>query len=90
MTHKLRESPETETLIERAENGDAVAIDTLFDKHLPNVKNLVRRRLRTQTHARFDASDVIQETHRIARLRLDDFLTRRPMPFRLWLIRTAN
>jgi RNA polymerase sigma-70 factor (ECF subfamily) len=38
---------------------------------------------------RIDPSDVVQETQLEAFCRLPDFLDRRPMPFRLWLRKTA-
>jgi RNA polymerase sigma-70 factor (ECF subfamily) len=36
-----------------------------------------------------DPSDVVQETHLEVVRRMDDFLRRRPMPFHLWLRKTA-
>jgi RNA polymerase sigma-70 factor (ECF subfamily) len=39
--------------------------------------------------ARFDASDVVQETEMEAFRRLPDYLARKPMPFRLWLRKMA-
>ena len=38
---------------------------------------------------RVDPSDIVQETHLEAYQRLADYLERRPMPFRLWLRKTA-
>jgi RNA polymerase sigma-70 factor (ECF subfamily) len=37
-----------------------------------------------------DASDVIQEAHVEVTQRIDDFLTRRPMPFHVWVCKTAH
>src|SRR5205823_3074082 len=39
--------------------------------------------------SRVDPSDIIQETQIEAVRRLDDFLARRPMPFRVWILKTA-
>lgn len=39
--------------------------------------------------ARFDVSDVIQETHVETVRRIDDYLSRKPMSFRLWIRQTA-
>jgi RNA polymerase sigma-70 factor (ECF subfamily) len=36
-----------------------------------------------------DARDVVQETYTEAYRRMDDFLERRPMPFHLWIRKTA-
>jgi RNA polymerase sigma-70 factor (ECF subfamily) len=40
--------------------------------------------------ARVDPSDVVQEAQADAFRRLQDFLDRRPMPFRLWLRKTTQ
>lgn len=84
------DSTDTKRLLDRALDGDRLAIDRLFDRHLPAVKTSIRRRVSPRARARFDASDVIQETHRTAREKFDDFLSRRPMSFRLWLIMNAQ
>ena len=84
------DSTATLRLLDAASDHDEAAIAELFDQHLPAIKHSVRRRLRPLVQARFDASDVVQETHQHARRRLDDYLRRRPMAFRLWLLRTAH
>ena len=90
MTETPTDSKVTLQLLDAAAGDDVKAIETLFERHLPSVKQSVRRRIRPQLQARFDASDVVQETHRDARRRFKDFLQRRPMPFRLWLLKTAH
>ena len=50
---------------------------------------MIEFRLDPQVAARFDASDVVQETEMEALRRLPDYLDRRPMPFRLWLRKMA-
>src|SRR5437588_425435 len=40
-------------------------------------------------HARLDASDVVQEAQLEIARRIQDYLEKQPMPFRLWLQRTA-
>jgi RNA polymerase sigma-70 factor, ECF subfamily len=47
-------------------------------------------RLDTRVAARIGSSDVVQETQLTAARRIDDYLERRPMPFRLWLRKTAQ
>src|SRR5262245_63564764 len=39
--------------------------------------------------ARVDASDIVQEAQLEAARRIDDYLARRPMPFHVWLQKTA-
>lgn len=90
MTHTFSDSGDTARLLDAAAGGSSSAIATLFERHLPTVKESIQRRIRPQVQARFDASDVVQETHRDAHRRLADFLSRRPMPFRLWLLKTAH
>lgn len=40
--------------------------------------------------ARLDPSDIVQETQIEVARRIDDYLQRRPMSFRVWLRKTAN
>ena len=84
------DSGETKALLQLAREGRADAVSKLFSRHLAPLRQTVARRLRPETQARFDISDVIQETHQQALRQLDDFLQRRPMPFRLWLLKTAH
>jgi RNA polymerase sigma-70 factor (ECF subfamily) len=49
----------------------------------------VELRLDPKLRPRVDASDVVQETQLEVFQRLADYLERRPMPFRLWLRKTA-
>ena len=79
------DSTETRQLLQRAQTGDRQALQQLFERHLPSLRTSVRRRLSPQLRPRVDSSDVVQETQHVAYRRLDDFLRRRPMPFRLWL-----
>jgi RNA polymerase sigma-70 factor (ECF subfamily) len=46
-------------------------------------------RFDARLRSRLDPSDVVQETHLEVFRRLPDYLERRPMPFRLWLRKTA-
>ena len=45
---------------------------------------------RAALRARVDPSDVVQEAQMEVVRRMDDYLKRRPMPFRLWLCKTAK
>jgi len=90
MSTLLNDSQHTTELLDRAATGDLQAIDQLFDLYLPRIKQVVRWRIRPETLARFDASDVIQEMHQRARAQMGDYLRRRPMPFALWLYREAH
>ena len=63
--------------------------DSLFKRYRQTLKLAVGLRLDKRTRARFDESDVVQETYTEAYRRMDDFLERRPMPFHLWIRKTA-
>ena len=85
----MQDSPEDDALLQRVSAGDRGAFEQLFHQHRAFLLALVDRRLDNKLAARFDASDVVQEAQLEAFDRLEDFLERRPMPFRLWLLRTT-
>jgi RNA polymerase sigma-70 factor (subfamily 1) len=84
------EAAETERLLMKMRSGDQDAFDELFDRHRDSVRRAVELRLTPELKARFDASDVVQETHLEVFQRLDDYLKREPMPFGLWVRKTAQ
>lgn len=86
----LADSAETQDLIDRAAAGSPDALSALIQRHLPRIRQAVGRRLSPSLRPRLDESDVVQETQREALVRFDDYCRRRPMPFRLWLLRTAH
>jgi RNA polymerase sigma-70 factor (ECF subfamily) len=81
--------PRDVELLERAGQGDAQAVDELFDRYREYLRAVVALRMDRQMQSRVDASDVVQETYLQTARRMDDFLRRRPMPFRLWLRKSA-
>jgi RNA polymerase sigma-70 factor (ECF subfamily) len=83
------DSRETQALLERVAGGDEQACTSLLERHRPRLLDFVNAHLDPQLRARLDASDVVQEAQFEATLRLPDFLQRRPMPFRVWLRKTA-
>src|SRR5262245_27540609 len=83
------DSAETRRLLEQARAGDSLAFEQLFTRHRPFLRQLIELRLDPRLRARVDPSDVVQETQMEAFRRLPDYLERRPMPFRLWLRKTA-
>jgi RNA polymerase sigma-70 factor (ECF subfamily) len=89
MTDMEPDSEETRRTLDELRSGDASALGRLFDRHRPGLGRFVAHRLDPRVRARFDASDVVQETELEAYRRMDDFLRRRPMPFRVWLRKTA-
>ena len=86
---KSEDSAETERLLADVRAGDRLAFDRLLARHRASLRAFVALRLDSRLRARFDPSDIVQETQAEAYNRLDDYLDRRPMSFRAWLLRTA-
>jgi RNA polymerase sigma-70 factor (ECF subfamily) len=84
------ESVETQGLLRGAAAGDRRAFDRLLARHRNSVCKFVELRMDPRMRTRVDASDVVQETQLEAFRRLPGFLERRPMPFHVWLRKTAN
>jgi RNA polymerase sigma-70 factor (ECF subfamily) len=88
--HELTpDSAETQDLLRKTATGDRRAFDRLLARHRPELLQFVALRLDPKLRGRVDASDVVQETQLEVFRRLADFLERRPMPFRVWLRKTA-
>jgi RNA polymerase sigma-70 factor (ECF subfamily) len=83
------DSQVTQALLEQAAAGDPKACGRLLRRHRPGLVEFVDAHLDPLLRARLDASDVVQEAQLEVSRRLPDFLSRRPMPFRLWLRKTA-
>lgn len=77
--------PDTDQLLDLVAAGDRPARSRLLDRHRHRLRNLIAMRLDSQLAARVDPSDVVQESLVEADRRLGGFLSRRPMPFYLWL-----
>jgi RNA polymerase sigma-70 factor (ECF subfamily) len=79
------DSDETLSLLQQARAGQAGAVDQLLARHRPYLRKMIGLRLDPQLRARVDPSDVVQEAQMEAARRLDGYLQRPDMPFRLWL-----
>jgi RNA polymerase sigma-70 factor (ECF subfamily) len=84
------DTAETRGLLEQARAGDRRAFEQLFAQHRAYLRQSIALRLDPRVRPRVDPSDVVQETQLEAFTRLADYLERRPMPFRLWLRKTAH
>lgn len=78
-----------ERLLERVRARDTVALDELLGGCRALLRQVVELRLDRRLRARVDASDVVQEVQLEVARRLEDYLARQPMPFALWLRKTA-
>jgi len=79
----------TMELLRGVSASDSSSFDQLFSRHRAFIRRVVDLRLDRKMRARVDPSDVVQETQLEAFRRLPDYLRRKPMPFRLWLRKTA-
>jgi RNA polymerase sigma-70 factor (subfamily 1) len=82
------DSDQTRELLDQVQDGQVVAFSQLFALHRAYLKGVVEVHL--DPNSRFDASDVVQETHLHAHQHFEQYLQRRPMPFKLWLRKTAQ
>ena len=83
------DSSATRRLLSDVAAGDDSAFENLFSRNRRWLYRFVELRFDRRLRARVDPDDVVQETQLEAFRRLDDYLRRRPMPFRLWLQKTA-
>jgi RNA polymerase sigma-70 factor (ECF subfamily) len=89
MTSVKPDSEQTVGLLEQLAGGNRQALGLLLDRYRPELKAFVGFHLDPALRARLDPSDVVQEAQMEVVRRLDDFLRRRPMPFHLWVRKTA-
>jgi RNA polymerase sigma-70 factor, ECF subfamily len=90
VTEPTPNSAATQGLLDRAGAGDRAAFEQLFARHRAFLREVVRLRMDPKVRARVDPSDVVQEAQFDAFRQLANYLERRPMPFRLWLRKTAQ
>jgi RNA polymerase sigma-70 factor (ECF subfamily) len=83
------DSEETVRLLGQLAERRGEVFPELFERHRRLLEGVIRKRLDARLLARADSSDVLQETQLEAYSRIDDYLDRRPMPFRLWLLKNA-
>ncbi len=89
MSTPLADSAQTCAWLEQVEQGDRQALDRLLARYRPTLHAFVDFHLDPRMRGRVDPSDVVQETQMEIVRRMDDFLSQRPMPFRLWLRKKA-
>jgi RNA polymerase sigma-70 factor (ECF subfamily) len=89
MTEVQPDSAETCGLLNQLAHGDRQALDRLLERYRPRLHAFVEARLDPRLRSRLDSSDVVQEVQLEVAQRMDDFLNRNPMPFHLWIRKTA-
>src|SRR5262245_38081522 len=90
MTEVKPDSAATCRLLEQVAQGDRQALGRLLQRYRPRLHAFVEARLDPRVRSRLDPSDVVQEVQLEVARRMDDFLNRRPMPFHLWVRKTAS
>ncbi len=83
------DSAQTCRLLEAVSRGDPSALGELLVRYRPDMQAFVDCHLDPRLRVRVDGSDVVQEAQIEVVRRMKDFLKRRPMPFHLWVRRTA-
>lgn len=90
MSDENFDSNDTSLLLKRVRAGDREALNRLFELHRKYLRRFMELRMTQKLKARVDPSDVVQETQVEVARRIDDYLKRRPMSFRVWLRKTAD
>jgi RNA polymerase sigma-70 factor (ECF subfamily) len=83
------DSAQTCGLLDRVDRGDRKALEQLLALCRPELRTFIDFHLDHRLRPRMDPSDVVQEVQLEVVRRMDDFPSRRPMPFHLWLRKTA-
>jgi RNA polymerase sigma-70 factor (ECF subfamily) len=83
------DSAATVALLDGIRRGEPRALETLLERYRPELRAFIDCHFDPRLKARVDPSDVVQDTQLEVVRRLDEFLARPPMPFRLWLRKKA-
>jgi RNA polymerase sigma-70 factor (ECF subfamily) len=89
MTDVKPDSAQTCGLLGQLAQGHRQALGDLLQRYRRRLHAFVEARLDPRVRARVDPSDVVQEVQLEVAQRMGDFLDRRPMPFHLWVRKTA-
>jgi RNA polymerase sigma-70 factor, ECF subfamily len=81
---------ETQVLLRRVAEADAVAAERLWESYRAPLRRMIDLRLDHVLARRLDASDVVQDVLIKASQRLGDYLRNPVMPFHLWLRQIAR
>lgn len=80
----------TDRLLLAYSQGNKAVITDLLARFRPYMRGIIDSPLDDRMRGRLDASDLIQEAQIEVARRMDDYVQRRPMPFRNWLQRTVR
>ena len=80
---------DTETLLQRASQGDRGAVGELLSRHRCRLRQMVAVRIDPRLKSRVDPSDVVQDALMDAARMLPEYLRNRPLPYYPWLRQIA-
>jgi RNA polymerase sigma-70 factor (ECF subfamily) len=83
------DSAQTCKLLEQVSHGNRQALDRLLARHQSDLEAFARIHLDAGLRTRVDPSDLVQDVQLETVERINDFLERQPMPFHLWIRKTA-
>src|SRR5438552_5968289 len=83
------DSARTLDLLDQVGGGDPQALPQLLTRYRPELLAFIDCHLDPMLRARFSGSDVVQDAQLEVVRRMEDYLKRRPMPFHLWVRKTA-
>ena len=79
-----------DALVEKAKQGDQLALAELFESHRPRLARMVGLRMSAQVRTRVAISDVLQEAYVDLAQQLDNYAKDPKVPFFLWLRRITG
>lgn len=83
-------SEDTQQLLANVKNGNADAVNQLFERHRGAIRRMIDMRMDRVLSRRVDASDIVQDVLIEANRRLETYLSNPVMPFHLWLRQMAK
>src|SRR5262249_30303554 len=83
------DSAHTQALLDQLADGNSQALQLLLARHHGDLLSFIDCRVDARLRGRFGASDVVQGAQMEGVRRMSVFLKRRPMPFHVWIRKTA-
>ena len=81
--------PDTESLVSRVAEGDALAAAELLHRHRGRLRRMIAMRIDRRIASRMDPSDIVQDALKAAHQRLPEYAAAPQVPFYPWLRRIA-
>ena len=72
-------------MISNLEAGEPAALAELLSLHRGYIRKIAELRMEDELRSRVDPSDIVQEVSLAVSRRINDFLSRKPVSFRIWL-----